>query len=62
VQDIRDCIREGRELTVRFLNYTRSGKPFWNMFTLAPMRDSYGQTRFFVGVQVGAAGASSSMS
>nr|AML79004.1 putative LOV domain-containing protein [Botryosphaerella sudetica] len=52
VQDIRDCIREGRELTVRILNYTRSGKPFWNMFTLAPMRDSYGQTRFFVGVQV----------
>lgn len=52
VQDIRDAIREGRELTVRILNYTRSGKPFWNMFTLAPMRDSYGQTRFFVGVQV----------
>lgn len=49
---IREAIRDGSELTVRILNYKKSGKPFWNMFTLAPMRDQQGQTRFFVGVQV----------
>mmetsp|Transcript_31401 Transcript_31401/g.80144 ORF Transcript_31401/g.80144 Transcript_31401/m.80144 type:complete len:717 (-) Transcript_31401:642-2792(-) len=52
VQDIRDAIKTGAELTVRILNYTKTGRPFWNMFTLAPMSDSNGQTRFFVGVQV----------
>lgn len=52
VQLIRDAIKEGAEITVRILNYKRSGKPFWNMFTMAPMRDQQGTTRFFVGVQV----------
>lgn len=52
IQQIRGAIQAGTELTVRILNYTRSGRPFWNMFTLAPMRDSDGTTRFFVGVQV----------
>lgn len=37
---------------VRLLNYKRSGKPFWNMFTLAPMKDSDGTVRFYIGVQV----------
>jgi hypothetical protein len=41
---------------VRLLNYKRSGKPFWNMFTLAPMKDSDGTVRFFIGVQVGGRG------
>nr|AML79491.1 putative LOV domain-containing protein [Pediastrum duplex] len=52
VQTIRDAIKTRDEITVRILNYTRSGKPFWNMFTLAPMKDSNGETRFLVGVQV----------
>jgi hypothetical protein len=38
---------------VRLLNYKRSGTPFWNMFTLAPMKDSDGAVRFYIGVQVG---------
>ncbi|KAG2444065.1 hypothetical protein HYH02_009008 [Chlamydomonas schloesseri] len=52
VDQIRAAIKEGSELTVRILNYTKSGKAFWNMFTLAPMRDQDGHARFFVGVQV----------
>ncbi|GAX81948.1 hypothetical protein CEUSTIGMA_g9376.t1 [Chlamydomonas eustigma] len=52
VNEIRTAVKAGVELTVRILNYTKSGRPFWNMFTLAPMRDSEGHTRFFVGVQV----------
>jgi hypothetical protein len=53
VAQIRDAVKSGAELTVRILNYTKSGRPFWNMFTLAPMRDSDGHARFYVGVQVG---------
>jgi hypothetical protein len=49
---IRVAIREGSEITVRILNYRKNGQPFWNMFTLAPMRDQQGEVRFFVGVQV----------
>jgi hypothetical protein len=41
---------------VRLLNYKRSGAPFWNMFTLAPMKDSDGTVRFLIGVQVGVGG------
>uniref|UniRef100_A0A126WX34 non-specific serine/threonine protein kinase n=1 Tax=Cylindrocapsa geminella TaxID=52679 RepID=A0A126WX34_9CHLO len=52
VQQIRDAIKQNAECTVRILNYTKTGRPFWNMFTLAPMRDSDGATRFFIGVQV----------
>eukprot|EP00879_Flechtneria_rotunda_P014547 GHRR01015202.1.p1 GENE.GHRR01015202.1~~GHRR01015202.1.p1 ORF type:complete len:698 (+),score=278.76 GHRR01015202.1:156-2249(+) len=52
IQQIRDAIKTGEEITVRILNYKRSGAPFWNMFTLAPMKDSDGTIRFFVGVQV----------
>lgn len=57
VQTIRDAIKTGDEITVRVLNYKRSGAPFWNMFTLAPMKDSDGTIRFLVGVQVRGAGA-----
>nr|AML77131.1 putative LOV domain-containing protein [Hafniomonas reticulata] len=49
---IREAIRTGTEITVRILNYTKSGKPFWNMFTMAPMKDHNDKVRFFVGVQV----------
>ena len=52
VAQIRDAVKAGDELTVRLLNYRRDGSPFWNMFTLAPMRDADGTIRFFVGVQV----------
>ncbi|KAL3133891.1 hypothetical protein ABBQ32_008349 [Trebouxia sp. C0010 RCD-2024] len=52
VKDIRHAIQEASETTVRLLNYKKSGKPFWNMFTLAPMADVDGTARFLIGVQV----------
>lgn len=36
---------------MKILNYKKSGNPFWNMFTLAPIQDIDGTVRFFVGVQ-----------
>lgn len=52
VVQIKQAVAAGQELTVRILNYTKSGRPFWNMFTLAPMCDADGRIRFYVGVQV----------
>ncbi|GJN27888.1 hypothetical protein PR202_gb15950 [Eleusine coracana subsp. coracana] len=39
VDKIREAIREQREITVQLINYTKSGKKFWNLFHLQPMRD-----------------------
>nr|AML77557.1 putative LOV domain-containing protein [Stigeoclonium helveticum] len=52
IEEVRQAIKTGAECTVRILNYTKSGRAFWNMFTLAPMCDQDGTIRFFIGVQV----------
>ncbi|MED6119127.1 Phototropin-2 [Stylosanthes scabra] len=52
VQRIRDAIREQREITVQLINYTKSGKKFWNLFHLQPMRDQKGELQYFIGVQL----------
>ncbi|MCO5582354.1 hypothetical protein L7F22_036248 [Adiantum nelumboides] len=52
VQKIRDAIREQRDITVQLLNYTKSGKRFWNLFHLQPMRDQKGELQYFIGVQL----------
>jgi len=51
VQEIRSAINNQSECTVRLLNYRKDGSKFWNMFTLAPVFDHNGATRFFVGIQ-----------
>ncbi|CAN6454109.1 unnamed protein product [Victoria cruziana] len=52
VSKIRDAIREQREATVQLINYTKSGKKFWNLFHLQPMRDQKGALQYFIGVQL----------
>nr|AML78446.1 putative LOV domain-containing protein [Hakea prostrata] len=52
VSKIRDAIREQREITVQLINYTKSGKKFWNLFHLQPMRDQNGELQYFIGVQL----------
>nr|AML76494.1 putative LOV domain-containing protein [Adiantum raddianum] len=52
VQRIRDAIREQREITVQLLNYTKTGKKFWNLFHLQPMKDQKGELQYFIGVQL----------
>ncbi|PIA26321.1 hypothetical protein AQUCO_09500054v1 [Aquilegia coerulea] len=52
VSNIRDAIREQREITVQLINYTKSGKKFWNLFHLQPMRDQKGELQYFIGVQL----------
>nr|AML77934.1 putative LOV domain-containing protein [Linum grandiflorum] len=52
VSKIRDAISEQREITVQLINYTKSGKKFWNLFHLQPMRDQKGELQYFIGVQL----------
>nr|AML77332.1 putative LOV domain-containing protein [Buxbaumia aphylla] len=52
VQQIRDAIAARRDITVQLLNYTKSGKPFWNLFHLQAMRDQDGELQYFIGVQL----------
>nr|AHZ63889.1 phototropin [Scouleria aquatica] len=52
VQQIRDAIKEKRDITVQLLNYTKSGKPFWNLFHLQAMHDQKGELQYFIGVQL----------
>nr|AML77910.1 putative LOV domain-containing protein [Lomandra longifolia] len=52
VSKIRDAIREQRQITVQLINYTKSGKKFWNLFHLQPMRDQKGDLQYFIGVQL----------
>ncbi|KAL5214493.1 hypothetical protein ABZP36_003645 [Zizania latifolia] len=52
VDKIREAIREQKEITVQLINYTKSGKKFWNLFHLQPMRDQKGELQYFIGVQL----------
>ncbi len=51
VDIIKQGIREGRDISVCLLNYKADGKPFWNQFFMAPLKDGSGQIVNFVGVQ-----------
>ncbi|KAF0889857.1 hypothetical protein E2562_033246 [Oryza meyeriana var. granulata] len=52
VRKIRDAIDNQAEVTVQLINYTKSGKKFWNLFHLQPMRDQKGDVQYFIGVQL----------
>nr|AML79305.1 putative LOV domain-containing protein [Poliomintha bustamanta] len=52
VKKIRTAIDNQTEVTVQLINYTKSGKKFWNLFHLQPMRDQKGEVQYFIGVQL----------
>ncbi|XP_012571392.1 phototropin-1 isoform X2 [Cicer arietinum] len=52
VRKIREAIDNQTEVTVQLINYTKSGKKFWNLFHLQPMRDHKGEVQYFIGVQL----------
>lgn len=51
-----DAIRAGKEHCEVFLNYRRDGSPFMNMLMIAPLCDSRGKIRYFIGAQVDVSG------
>lgn len=52
VKQIRDSVADGKDITVQLLNYTKSGKPFWNLFHLQTVRDHQGELQYFIGLQL----------
>ncbi|MED6180059.1 Phototropin-1 [Stylosanthes scabra] len=52
VKKIRQAIDNQTEVTVQLINYTKTGKKFWNLFHLQPMRDQKGEVQYFIGVQL----------
>eukprot|EP01025_Chloroclados_australasicus_P036659 TRINITY_DN3735_c1_g1_i3.p1 TRINITY_DN3735_c1_g1~~TRINITY_DN3735_c1_g1_i3.p1 ORF type:complete len:703 (-),score=87.15 TRINITY_DN3735_c1_g1_i3:1551-3659(-) len=52
IANLREAVKKNEECTVRLLNYTKQGRPFWNMLSIAPMNDIDGQNRFYIGIQV----------
>lgn len=47
---------EGKEHSEVFVNYRRDGSPFMNLLMIAPLMDSRGTIRYFIGAQVDVSG------
>lgn len=49
---LREAVRAGKDVCETFVNYRRDGSPFMNLLMCAPLRDSRGKLRYFIGAQV----------
>lgn len=49
---LREAIKAGRDVCETFVNYRRDGSPFMNLLMCAPLRDSRGNLRYFIGAQI----------
>lgn len=54
VQQLRTALTADppQAVTVTLLNYSKSGRPFWNALHVAPMRDAEGKLEYFIGIQL----------
>ena len=51
VDTMRKAVEQGEPTAVEVLNYRKSGDPFWNQVTIAPITDADGTVTNFVGFQ-----------
>lgn len=56
VRRIRDSVKAGKQHQEVFLNYRRDGSPFMNLLMTAPLCDSRGNIRYYIGAQVDVSG------
>ncbi|CAJ2507969.1 Uu.00g091550.m01.CDS01 [Anthostomella pinea] len=56
VRRLREMLAAGKEHCETFLNYRRDGSPFMNLLMVAPLFDSRGNVRYFIGAQVDVSG------
>ncbi|KAI2794370.1 hypothetical protein POX_a00969 [Penicillium oxalicum] len=56
VRRIRHSVAAGRHHSELFLNYRRDGSPFMNLLQTAPLCDSQGKIRYFIGAQIDVSG------
>ncbi|KAL4531251.1 hypothetical protein Ndes2526B_g04605 [Nannochloris sp. 'desiccata'] len=52
IMEIREAMREERQISVLLLNFRKDGQPFWNAFTLAPIKGLSGVVEYYIGIQV----------
>ena len=52
VAQVRDAIREGREIATEILNYRKDGTPFWNALFVSPVRDLNGDIVYYYASQL----------
>jgi PAS domain S-box-containing protein len=50
VAEIRQALKEERDLRIELLNYRRDGSSFWNDLTISPLRDAKGRVTHYVGI------------
>ena len=51
VETVRQAIDDERPVSVELLNYRKSGEPFWNQLSVAPLRDEDGEVTHYLGFQ-----------
>ncbi|KUI58852.1 Phototropin-2 [Cytospora mali] len=56
VKRIRENLEQGKVHYETFLNYRRDGSPFMNLLMCAPLIDSTGTVRYFLGAQIDVSG------
>ncbi|KAK4547024.1 hypothetical protein LTR36_001245 [Oleoguttula mirabilis] len=56
VKRLAQACAAGKEHSEVFLNYRRDGSPFMNLLLIAPLMDSRGNIRYFIGAQVDVSG------
>ncbi|KAK7538707.1 uncharacterized protein J3D65DRAFT_341895 [Phyllosticta citribraziliensis] len=56
IERLRQATKEGKELNEVILNYRRDGSTFLNLLMMAPLLDSKGNVRYFIGSQVDVSG------
>lgn len=56
VRKLAQACQAGKEHSEVFLNYRRDGSPFMNLLMIAPLMDSRGSIRYFIGAQVDVSG------
>ena len=44
------CLQK-KEIALEILNYRKNGEKFWNLLSLMPVKDAYGNVVSFIGVQ-----------
>ncbi|KAK5009087.1 hypothetical protein LTR28_002796, partial [Elasticomyces elasticus] len=56
VRRLAEACKAGREHCEVFVNYRRDGSPFMNLLMIAPLLDSRGNIRYYIGAQVDVSG------
>jgi PAS domain S-box-containing protein len=52
ISEIRDAMREERDIEVEILNYRKDGSAFWNQLNLSPVHDDDGKLLYVFGSQI----------